>query len=288
MRYLLLVITLLALVGSTCDTMPASTSNGETSGVYDPATGLQLEANDLTLTVPPNAASGDTTLSMRPATASDLPLPLPGGVGLAGGVFGPDGQTFQVPAQVSVRLPEATIVSVLPVVTFDVGQNRWVGTGSTGDVAANGLDVSFELDHFSIAGVPTPVAIPDPGDAIGSFLVVSNNGSFQSDEISSDTASMIYSEFGDTFNISLTSQDLNMEGQIETKALGLSAVLVTRVDNYLVGVVGGGASLFNAGQLNEPAVGVMVMSLNGSTVNLSVYVATPQRVIAGTLSGPAS
>lgn len=282
----ILVTTCIFIVIAGCETIDGTTTGDGASGAYDPAAGLQLTSDGLTLTVPPGAIADTPTLSARKAGAGDLPAALPGGVGFAGGVFGPDGQVFQVPAEVALQLPAATIATMLPVVTFDTTLNRWVGTGANAVVAAGGLDVTFELEHFSIGGVPSSVPIPDPGDEIGSFLVVSNNGMFESDAISSNSAAMLFSDFGDTFSISVSSQEVNMQGMVETKALGLSAVLVTRVENYIVGAVGGGASLYNDGMLNEPAVGVMIMSRSGSTVNLSAYVATPERVIAGTLTGP--
>ena len=94
---------------------------------------------------------------------------------------------------------------------------------------------------------------------------------------------------GSSFEITVFSQTINSFGQIETKSLGLSAVLVTNVDNYVVAVVGGAGSFFNDGSffgVSEPAVGVMVMALNETMVNVIVYVATPERVILGTLTGP--
>ena len=289
-RWVLLVLTGLLLGG--CVPPPTDgngdgngTGDGSASGTYDPAVGLTLQTDAVTLEVPPGAIAAATVLSVETATAADLPEPLPGGAGLAGGVFEPDGQALLAAAGVTVELEAATISPALPVVTFDEDRDRWVGTGTTAEVAG-GTEATFELDHFSIAGVPDPVPIPDAGGEIGSFLVVSNDGAFTSDAISSDTAAMLFSDFGDSFNISVMSQSVNMQGQIVTKALGLDAILVTRVENYVIGVVGGGASLFNDGQFNEPAVGVMIMALNGSTVNVSVYVATPDRVISGSLSGP--
>ena len=59
---------------------------------------------------------------------------------------------------------------------------------------------------------------------------------------------------------------------------------------YVVAVVGGASSFFNDGSffgVSEPTVGVMVMALNETTVSVTVYVATPERVILGTLTGPA-
>ena len=127
---------------------------------------------------------------------------------------------------------------------------------------------------------------PEEGDPIGSFVVLSNDGVFKSDVISSDKTALVYSEVGDTFNISLTSQTISNMGMIETKALGLHAVSVIFVGNYLVAVIGGGLSLLNEGQLNAPVVGVVIMSVTDGKVSASAYLATSQKAFAATLTSP--
>ncbi len=255
------------------------------SGTYEPEAGLHLEGTNITLEIPAGALPATTEITLTPVTNLMLPAVIPGATGLAGAEFGPEGLVFATPVDVTARLSQPTIATQLPVITFDSTNQRWVGTGATGTVSDNGLDVAFQLEHFSTGGIPDGTPIPDPGDPIESILALSNNGSFQSDEISSESASMLYSDFGSTFSISLFSQKVNMQGQIVTKSLGLSSILVTRVDNYIVGVVGGENSLFNGGSFNEPAIGAMIMSLVGGQVSMSVYVATPDRVIHGTLIG---
>ena len=255
------------------------------SGTYDQVLGLELEVEGLRLDVPEDALTTSPTLSIRVAATDDLPEAVPGTTGIAAGVFSPDGQTFLVPVEVRVQLAFATILPLLPVLTFDEALDDWVGTGEMADVETDGTEAVFEAEHFSILGVPDPVPIPAPGDPVDSVFALANNGSFISDAISSTMASLLYSDTGSTFSISVVSQEVNDEGQIETKALGLSAFQVTTVDNYVIGIVGGGTSLYNDGQLNEPAVGVMVMSVSEGFVTVSVYAATPKRVIAGTLTG---
>ncbi|MBI5095996.1 MAG: hypothetical protein HZB26_26615 [Candidatus Hydrogenedentes bacterium] len=262
-----------------------TTPPGTVTGLYDPGTGLQLATGGISIDIPAGAVAGPVTISMKKFAPADAPVSVPGGVNLVGAVFGPDGQLFSSPASVSLALPGATVARSLPVLTFDTVLNSWVGTGEIAAVNPNGLDVTFPVNHFSIAGVPDAVPIPDPGGPVGSFVVLSNNGNLSTDAISSTEAALIYSAFGTTFSISATSQELNNEGHIETKAIGLSAIQVYSVENYIVGVVGGTTSLFNAGTTNEPAVGVMIMSVTGNAVSLSLYVATPERVIQGTLSG---
>ena len=257
----------------------------QASGTYEPDTGLHLEGTNIILDIPAGALASATEITLTPAADLVLPAVIPGATGLAGAEFGPDGLVFSSPADVVAHLSQPTIATQLPVITFDSPNNSWVGTGAMGTVSDNGLDVTFQLEHFSIGGIPDGTPIPEPGDPIESILVLSNNGNFQSEEISSESASMLYSDFGSTFSISLFSQKVNMQGQIVTKSLGLSSILVTRVDNYIVGVVGGENSLFNAGSFNEPAVGAMLMSLVEGQVSMSVYVATPKRVIHGTLTG---
>ncbi|MBU0639617.1 MAG: hypothetical protein KKB50_12185 [Planctomycetes bacterium] len=255
------------------------------SQTYDPTTSMALQTDTLQLGVPAAATTETVTITMRPATAADLPSALPDNADLAGGVFGPSGQTFDESVEVSLQLSAATILPVLPVVTYDEAAGKWVGTGSNATVAPNGIDVTFTLDHFSIAGVPTPVPLPEAGGAVGSFIVISNNGSFTSDEISSDNAALTYSEFGDTFSISMTSQSIGDDLSIDTASLGLTAVSVYQLGNYVVGVCSGGRSLFNGGDFNEPAFGVMIMAVSGKSVSVSVFATTLERVIAGTLTG---
>jgi hypothetical protein len=256
------------------------------SDVYDPLNGLILQSSGLTLTVPPGAIDTEVTLSMDPLEVGELPQPIPGATGFVGAAFGPDGQAFAVSATMTATLPNAIVARALPVLTFDTGRNIWVGTGKVAAIADNGSDVEFEIDHFSIAGIPEATPIPDPGDPVGSFVVLSNNGNLSTEGgLSSPEAALLYSEFGDTFNISATSQELNDQGQLETKAIGLDAILVFEVENYIVGVVGGQTSIYNDGQFNEPLVGVMIMSVTGNAVSLSLYVASPDRVIHGSLTG---
>lgn len=245
-----------------------------------------LEGGALRLNVPPGALDTALTITMRSATTADLPVPLPAGVGFAGAVFSPSGLSFAASATVSVQLPTPTITPALPVVTYDEGLSAWVGTGATAAVAANGVDAEFPVSHFSIAGVPDAVPIPDPGDPIEPFVVLSNNGVLQTDAINSDSAALLWSEFGDSFSISATSQNINDEGQLETKAIGFTSITVFRIENYIAGVVGGPASLFDPGGLPEPAVGVMIMSVKDGNVALSLYAATEKRVIQGTLTSP--
>lgn len=262
---------------------------GGDSGLYDPVTGLVLETEGLTLDVPPGAIDTPVTLSMTRVSTSVLPLPLPGGLNFVGGDFDPDGQVFNTPATLTATLPGPIVARALPVLTFDTVRNIWVGTGNVAIVGDNGVDVSCPIDHFSIAGFPEATPIPDPGDPVGSFVVLSNNGNLSTEGgVSSPEAALLYSEFGDTFNISATSQEINDQGMIETKAIGLDAILVFHVDNYVVGVVGGQTSIYNDGQFNEPLVGVMIMSVTGNNVSVSLYVASPDRVIHGSLTGTTS
>lgn len=259
---------------------------GSTTGEYDPAEPLDIDADTIALSVPAGAGDTPATLSVMPVDETTAPAPLPGGVGFTGADFGPDGMAFDQPVEVTARLSSPTIVPELPVLMYDEAAGRWVGTGETAEVSEDGTEATFALDHFSVAGIPDPAPIPEPGGEIGTFVVVSNNGMIESEAISTDNASVVFSEIGDNFKVDAFSQEFNDEAELDTKSLGLSAVLVTRVDNYVIGVIGGGTSLYNEGQANEPVVGVMVMSVRGGTVNLSIYAATPERVISGTVTGP--
>ena len=258
---------------------------GGVSGEYNPTQVFELEQGDVKLTIPAGATTA-RTITLEALDRPQLPQGLPGGVQFAGAEFGPDGTVFSTPAMVEARLDTLTILPALPVLTFDEDQDRWVGTGANAVVSTNGRDSEFALSHFSIAGIPDAVPIPEPGGPIeGAVLVLSNNGALQTDAISVNNASLLYSVVGDTFNVAAMSQEINDQGMIETKALGLDAILVTQIGNYVVGVVGGQTSIYNDGQFNEPLVGVMIMSVLDGNVLLSLYVATPERVIQGTLSG---
>ena len=74
-------------------------------------------------------------------------------------------------------------------------------------------------------------------------------------------------------------------GGIETASLGLTAQTVTTSGNLVIGVFAGGLSIFNGGNFNEPCYGVMAMSESSGTVTVSVFAATPERVIFGRLTG---
>ena len=261
-----------------------SSQDAGASGTYDPDDGLLLEDGNLKLDIPADATEDEVTITAREAGADDLPVPVPGDAGLAGGVFGPAGQTFDKVAEVSVQLGAATAAPRLPVLTYDTDNGCWIGTGVNATVAANGLDVTFPIVHFSTIGVPDPIPMPVAGDPIDSFVVISNDGTFSSEEISSSAASLIYSEFGDTFSISMTSQEVGGSG-ISTSSLGLTAQSVTESGNLVIGVCAGGRSIFNGGDFNESAYGVMTLSVNGGTATVVVFVATPERVIFGTLTG---
>ena len=266
--------------------MPIIPEPGDTvTGTHDPVNGLQLFTDGISLSIPGGALDSPTEISLKRAAPEDLPAPLPGGAGLAGGVFGPSGLAFAADAAVQVVLGAPTLLPALPVLTFDSTRNEWIGTGTMADVEEDGVTASFALSHFSIAGIPDPVPIPDPGDSPGSFIVLSNNGTLETDAISSTEAALLYSAFGTNFSISAISQTVTMGGEIDTKAIGLSSILVLQVDNYIVGIVGGPNSLYDAGGLPEPVLGVMIMSMQGQDVSLSLHAATLERIIQGTLTG---
>jgi hypothetical protein len=214
------------------------------SGNYNPASQLVLTTNGLTLTVPPGATLTPVTLTIQSASAVMLPAVLPGGVELAGGSFQPNGQAFLVPATVTTTLSAPTIARALPVLTFDVGKNRWVGAG-IGSVAANGTDVTFELSHFSLAGVPDPLPVPLPGNPLDPLVTIPNNGMFSSSEITSNSATLFYSESaGGSMVINATSITVDEFGQPQTVELSLFGVQVVRVDRRVVAEIGGQGSFF--------------------------------------------
>lgn len=265
--------------GSTTDgSSSTTTTDADTvSGECSPDQDFELESETLSIEVLAGATDESVTITMRNAETADLPETLPGDAGFTGAVFGPEGQVFTTPARVSLQLQNQTIVRALPVLTYDTDKSAWVGTDANGVVAANGIDAGFSVSHFSMFGLPDPIPLPEAGDPVGSFVVISNDGNFASEVISSNTAALTYSEFGDTFSISV------MSGP--SSALGLTAVTVHETGNYIVGTLAGGLSIYNDGGQNESVFGVMIMSVSDSSVSVVVYAATTERVIYGTLTG---
>jgi hypothetical protein len=253
-------------------------------GDFTPGTALNVGDATVSVMIPGDAASEEFTLEARLVSGVGLPA-MPPGLTVTALELLPQGLEFAAPVTVRLALSEPAIATVLPVLFYDEERSAWVGNGNVAAVSQDGTEAEFTVDHFSLFGLPDPVPPPAEGDAIGSFVVISNDGMFQSDAISSDTAALLYSEFGDTFNISAMSQTINNQGMIKTKALGLDALSVFTAGNYLVAAIGGETSIFNDGQLNEPVVGVAIMSVSGGNVAVSVYVASPDRVITGTLAG---
>ncbi len=267
-------------------TVQGATDTDETieTAQYTPGEELTLTSGSVGITVPADACDESFTLSLRPLTASDTTADAPGDANLAGGVFGPDGQTFAPPARVTLQLSEETFLTVLPVLTLNEDGTQWVGAAANATVTG-GTEASFLVRHFSTYALPDPIPVPTAGDPLGSFVVISNDGNFSSNTISGNTASLTYSEFGDTFSLSVTSQEVGDSGQLETKSLGLNAQSVTSAGNYAIGVCAGGRSIYNDGSFNESCYGVMILSVSGSSVTVTVFAATPDRVIYGTLTG---
>ena len=266
-------------------------TGGDSSGDYDPATELRLEHGDLMLIVPPGATNATITVTIMSTTNVPDLAPLPGGVGLTGGRFEPSGQEFRLPVQVLARLSAPTIASALPVLFYDDEDKVWVGTGSVAIVGSSGTTAAFGLEHFSTAGVPDPMPLPPTGDAVGSLIGVANLGEFESNEIDSVEASLLFSDSAPSLVINVSERATDSTGQNVTKTLLLSATSVTRVDNFVVAEVGGVGSSFNDGGFrspNEPLVGATILSVVGDTVHVTVYVASTERVISGTFTGPAS
>ena len=120
--------------------------------------------------------------------------------------LGPASQLFDKGVRVTITLSEPTIATELPALMYDEESGQWVGTGENAVVLEGGTQARFDVDHFSLFGIPDLVLPPEEGDPIETFIVLSNDGVFESTVISSDNTALVYSEVGDTFNISLTSQ----------------------------------------------------------------------------------
>lgn len=261
------------------------------SGEYDPTASLTLETTGLTLVVPSGATLTSTTVTILPASEVPSPGAIPGAVDLAGGQFGPDGLQFLLPVDVTVSLLAPTAATALPVLTFNETLKRWVGTGDLGTVTPTGDEVSFPLSHFSLAGVPDPFPVPLGGDAITDLVTIPNTGQFFSTEISTDTASLTYSSsVGGSLEIDVQQNTVNDAGQPQVVFMHLSAVRVTLVNQFVIAEIGGTGSVFDDGDFrsaDEPVVGTVAMAISGSIVNVTVFVASPARVIFGTLTGEA-
>lgn len=271
--------------GSGGDTVQGATDTDDTTQTaqYTPGEELTLTNGSVSIIVPAESCDEAFTLSLRPLAASDITVDAPGDANLAGGVFGPDGQTFNPAARVTVQLSDETPLTTLPLLVLNDAGTQWVGAAANATVTG-GTQATFPVRHFSTYALPQ-VPVPTAGDPVSSFVVISNDGSFNSNTISGNTASLTYSEFGDTFGLSVTSQEVGDSGQLETKSLGLNAVSVTSAGNLVVGICAGGRSIYNDGSFNESCYGVMILSVSGSSVTVTVYVATPERVIYGSLTG---
>ncbi len=280
--------------GSTTTTDPSDTPNDSTDGavlgVFDPLTGLDLTLGGFRASFPSSPDSGETTIVANVSPPASVPGGLPGGVAFAGASFAPTGLTLTPSATVTVPLASSTIASVLPVLTFDSARKTWVATGAVATVDSGGASASFEIDVLEVVGVPDGVPAPPPGEPIGSLLTVTNQGQFTSNVISAQDASLLYSAaVGGSLSVNVMAQVTDAQGQIAVQTLSLAAMSITGSGNTIVAEVGGSDSFYNTGEFrspNEPAVGVMMLSFDGTTATLTVYVATPERVIAGTFTGP--
>lgn len=261
------------------------------SAAYDPASALTLEAVGLKLVIPAGATLAPATITLLPASAAASPGAIPGAVDLAGGQFEPGGLQFLLPVEVTAALHSPTVATALPVITFDEATKRWVGTGDVGTVSPTGDEVIFPLDHFSLVGVPDPLPLPVGGDSVPDLVTIPNLGIFSSAEISSDTASLTYSSaVGGSLSIDVRADTVNDAGQPQVLFMRLSAVRVALVNQFVVAEIGGAGSVFDVGDfrsIDEPLVGTAVLSISGSTVNVTVFVASSNRVIFGIMSGEA-
>jgi len=261
------------------------------SGEYDPTASLTLETNGLKLVVPPGATLAPTPVTLLLASEVPSPGAIPGAVDLAGGQFGPDGLQFLLPVEVTASLLAPTPATGLPVLTFNEALKRWVGTGDLGTVSPGGNEVSFPLDHFSLAGVPDPFPVPLGGDPIPDLVTIPNTGQFFSTEITSETVSLTYSSsVGGSLEMDVQQNTVNDAGQPQVVFMHLSAVRVTLVNQFVIAEIGGTGSVFDDGDFrsaDEPIVGTVALAISGSTVNVTVFVASPARVIFGTLTGAA-
>lgn len=272
------------------DDTPGGSADGTVSGVFDPMDGLELMLGGFSASFPSSAIGSETTITANVSPPTSVPGGLPGGVAFSGATLAPVALELASPATVTVPLATSTIASVLPVLTFDSASKLWVGVGGVATVSAGGATASFEIDALGLVGVPDGLATPPSGEPIGSLLTVTNQGQFTSNVISAPDASLFYSSaVGGSLSVNIMAQTEDAQGQIAFQTLSLSALSITGSGNTIVAEVGGSDSFYNTGDFrspDEPAVGVMMLSFDGTTATLTVYVGTPERVIAGTLTGP--
>lgn len=271
---------------------PPEMEEGTVSGVFDPAVGLVLSLGGFTASFAPSSIVAETMIVATVSPPAQLPGALPGGATVSGASFEPSGLQLAESASLTLPLEVPTIATVLPVLTFDSAQKMWVSAGGVAGVAPGGTVATVEIDLLGVVGVPDGVPAPPAGETIGSLLTIANQGTFTSNVLSVQDASLFYSSAaGGSLSVNVMSSTSDAQGQISVQTLSLSAIAISESGHTLVAEVGGSDSFYNTGDFrspDEPAVGVMMLSFDGSTATLTVYVATPQRVISGTLSGPAS
>ncbi len=271
------------------------------SGTFDPAVGLRLEADGMTLEVPPGALASTAMISMRRIPSAErIASGLPDGFGFDDAVaFEPSGTTFDVPATVTVTLSAPTTLDTLSVLRFDEALGVWVGTDIIAAVSNDGTTAAFPLGGFSSYDPWNP-PLPPGSVAIGDGEIVAGTGLYEGQPFSifpnytNTQAFLNYSDFGDVFGLSLINFDLEnpTTGDQVTLTAGLHATEVRSMEGGaklgLVTAAGGfgGPSLFSdATGLPKPVAGVMFLRKSATHWIVDVYCHYEGGLIFGQATG---
>jgi len=276
------------------------TTNG-VSGGFDPATGLHLETDGISLDISSAATPSNTSITMRRLGATDLVnLGLAADNGFEDGIeFGPTGTTFAAPVDVDVLLTNPSPLDQLAVLTYDESAHTWGDSGVEAEVTENGTHAHFTLNHFSDYDIWNPPP-PTGSVAIGDGEVIAGTGNFDGQPFntlpspSGTSASLTYSDFGDVFALAMIQLDATnpATGDQITLAAGLHSSQVTRLnEGVIVGVVAPdgdftGPSFFDDGQgLPKPISGVMFLHKTDTQWMVDVYAEFQGGLVFGQATG---
>lgn len=274
-------------------------SDGELSGTWDAAAGLQLIGDGVSLMVAADATPTNAIITARRLSASELqdggP---PAGTGFDQGIaFGPSGTTFAKPVQVRLKLAMTTNLSSLPVLLLDEATGVWGDAGVTATVEEGGQAAIFEITHFSSYGVwnpplPQGTVLIEPGEIIAGSGLFHGQPFTLTSSNDTATASLTYSPFGDVFALSVVQFDLTnpTTGDLPGLSAGLHSSIVQDIGGVIVGLVtpGGGLSgpsLFNDGRQNNPVSGIMYLRKQEGQWVVDAYCAYLGGIVFGQARG---
>ncbi|HEX3552181.1 MAG TPA: SpvB/TcaC N-terminal domain-containing protein [Thermoanaerobaculia bacterium] len=146
---------LLRLGQSAADAGSSAGNQGETAREATPEKSLALAAKGARLDVPPGAVDGKVKLTLKPLAVDELPA-LDAGMtnvtpGRGGFRFGPHGQKFKKPVQLTLPfdpalIPQGMAANDVRTYYFDEGAGRWIAVPR---LKAAGATIVSATDHFT-------------------------------------------------------------------------------------------------------------------------------------------